>query len=169
MNVIHSPGGFVLQSGVHVNDGQWHLVEFRRSGRSVILNIDGRISDDGYLTGKSFQLNVADSDPKLYLGGGPRNVFRKSQSKLNLTGQIRELYFRNMKILDYVVPVVADKRFEIFGTVIDGSEIPETSGSGCDPFSDDEDVDCVEFTTAERPTGKSQKYACAFLIIKSMQ
>lgn len=145
-------GGFVLQSGVHVNDGQWHLVEFRRSGRSVILNIDGRISDDGYLTGKSFQLNVADSDPKLYLGGGPRNVFRKSQSKLNLTGQIRELYFRNMKILDYVVPVVADKRFEIFGTVIDGSEIPETSGSGCDPFSDDEDVDCVEFTTAERPT-----------------
>lgn len=59
-----------------------------------------------------------------------------------------------MKILDYVVFVVVDKWFEIFGIVIDGLEIFEISGLGCDLFSDDEDVDCVEFIIVERFIGK---------------
>ena len=111
---------------------------------------------DGKMKGKSFQLNVEDPDPKVYLAGGPKNVFLKSQSKMNLSGEVREFYFRKMKLLDYVVPEITDKRFEIVGSVIDGSTVAETSGSGCDPMEDDEDASCGDITTGTT-TGMSWK------------
>ena len=154
--VILKPGEDVLESGVHVNDGRWHLVEFSRRGKAVELKINERISAEANLRGTSFQLNVADPNPKVYLGGGPRNMLEKSQAKMNLTGEIRELYFGDMKLLDHVVSVITDKRFETIGTVIDGTEVPDTSGSGrCDPFDDDEDAECG--TPGEKTTGKSQR------------
>ena len=103
------------------------------------------------MSGKSYQLNVKGPGAKVYLGGGPRNVLTKSQSQINLTGQLREIYFRDMKLLDYAVPMITDKRFATVGTVIDGSTVVETSGSGCDPMDDDEDASCG-YTTTERPT-----------------
>ena len=143
----------VLQgTGVHVHDGRWHWVEFSRSGNAVTLKIDRNVLSDGKMSRKSFQLNVEGSDPKVYLVGGPRNVFTKSQSKMNFSGQLREFYFRDMKLLDYVVPTVTNKRFVTVGTVIDGSTITETSGSGCDPLDDDEDASCGGIST-DRPTG----------------
>lgn len=154
--VIPKPGDCVLESSVHVNDGRWHLVEFSRRGQAVELKINERISADASLGVKPFQLDVAGPNPRVYLGGGPVNILEKSQAKLNLTGEIRELYFGNMTLLDYVVPVITDKRFETFGTVIDGSEIPGTSGSGgCDPFDDDEDAECGIPT--ETTTGQLQR------------
>lgn len=140
--------------GVHLHDGQWHWVEFSRRGRAVTLKINGNVLADGKMTGKSFQLNVGGLEPKVYFAGGPRNVFKKSQSKMNFSGELREFYFRNMKVLDNVVPTVTDKRFVSVGTVIDGSILPETSGSGCDPLYDDEDAGCGGVTT-DRPTGMS--------------
>ena len=145
-----------MESSVHVNDGRWHLVEFSRSGQAVELKINERISAEASLGVKPFQHDVADPNPKVYLGGGPMNILEKSQAKLNLSGEIRELYFGNMELLDHVVPVITDKRFETFGTVIDGSEMPNTSGSGgCDQFDDDEDAECGIPT--ERITGQSQR------------
>ncbi|XP_015757758.1 PREDICTED: neurexin-3-like isoform X2 [Acropora digitifera] len=136
-------GDYVLESSVHVNDGRWHLVEFSRRGQAVELKINERISAEASLGVKPFQHDVADPNPKVYLGGGPMNILEKSQAKLNLSGEIRELYFGNMELLDHVVPVITDKRFETFGTVIDGSDMPNTSGSGgCDQFEDDEDAEC---------------------------
>lgn len=137
-----------------VDDGEWHWVEFNRRGRAVTLKIDGNILSDGEIHGKLFQLNADGSNPKLYVAGGPRDVFIKSVSKMNFTGELREFYFRNMKLLDHVVPTTTDKRFKTIGTVIDGSTIPETSGSGCDLMDDDEDSICRE-VTSERPKGMS--------------
>ena len=123
----------------------------------MTLKIDGIVLADGKMSGKKFQLNVEGPDPKVYLAGGPKNVFVKSQSKMNFSGEIREFNFRNMKLLDYVVPTITDKRFETVGSVIDGSTIAETSGSGCQPLDDDdEDASCGDITT-ETTTGMSCK------------
>ena len=62
---------------------------------------------------------------------------------MNFSGQLREFYYGDMELLDYVVPTIKSKQFAIVGTVIDGATIIETSGSGCDPFDDDEDSSCV--------------------------
>ena len=113
------------------------------------------------MPGPSYQLNVKE-EPKVYLAGGPRNVFRKSESKQNFSGYLQEFYFRNMKIFKSIVPTVTDRRFRKVGTVIDGSIILDGSGSGCFQMGDDEDENCDIAT--DTPTGMTQRGTYILLI-----
>ena len=146
------PGSKVLSAKEHVNDGQWHWVEVSRRRRNVTLKIDHRLRATVVMPGKSFQLNVEGPEPKVYLAGGPRNVFGKSESKQNFSGYLQEFYYRHMKVFDSIVPTITDRRFVKVGTVIDGSIISDGSASGCFPLGDDEDEDCRDPAT-DKPTG----------------
>ena len=140
--------------GVKVNDDKWHWVEFSRWRREVALKIDHRTRAGGEMPGKSSQLNVG-LEHKVYLAGGPRNVFRKSESKQNFSGYLQEFYFRHMKVFDSIVPSITDRRFVKVGTVIDGAIILDGSASGCFPAGDDEDEDCRS-TAAATPPGMTR-------------
>ena len=129
-------------NNVHLDDGSWHWIEFNKIGRAVTLKIDGKTLPYVKNPGKSFQLNSEDQRNKAYLGGGPTGAIKTSHTKMNFSGQLREFYYGDMELLDYVVPTIKSKQFEIVGRVIDGATI-ETSGSGCDPFDDDEDSSCA--------------------------
>lgn len=137
-----------------VNDDRWHWVEFSRQRRTVALKIDHRPQPGGEMPGKSSQLNVG-RESKVYLAGGPRNAFRKSESKQNFSGYLQEFYFRHMKVFDSIVPTITDRRFAKVGTVIDGSIILDGSASGCLPIGDDEDEDCKS-TAANTPSGMTR-------------
>lgn len=137
-----------------VNDDKWHWVEFSRRRRKVALKIDHRPQAGGEMPGKSIQLNVG-LEPKVYLAGGPRNAFRKSESKQNFSGYLQEFYFRRMKVFDSIVPTITDRRFVKVGSVIDGSIIHDGSASGCFPVGDDEDEDCRS-TATDGPTGMTR-------------
>ena len=139
--------------GARVNDDKWHWVEFSRRRRKVTLKIDHRQAG-GEIAGKSSQLNVG-LEPKVYLAGGPRNAFRKSESK-NFSGYLQEFYFRHMKVFDSIVPTITDRRFVKIGTVIDGTIILDGSASGCFPVGDDEDEDCRSTATAT-PSGMTRE------------
>ena len=130
-------------NNVHLDDGSWHWIEFNKIGRAVTLKIDGKTLPYVKNTGKSFQLNSEDQRNKAYLGGGPTGAIKTSHTKMNFSGQLREFYYGDMELLDYVVPTIKSKQFEIVGRVIDGATIIETSGSGCGPFDDDEDSSCA--------------------------
>ena len=130
-------------NNVHLDDGSWHWIEFNKIGRAVTLKIDGKTLPYVKNTGKSFQLNSEDQRNKAYLGGGPTGAIKTSHTKMNFSGQLREFYYGDMELLEYVVPTIKSKQFEIVGRVIDGATIIETSGSGCDPFDDDEDSSCA--------------------------
>ena len=139
-----SPDELVFNgSSVHLDDSGWHWIEFNKIGRAVTLKIDGKTLPYVKNPGKSFQLNSEDQRNKAYLGGGPTGAIKTSHTKMNFSGQLREFYYGDMELLDYVVPTIKSKQFAIVGTVIDGATIIETSGSGCDPFDDDEDSSCV--------------------------
>ena len=130
----------MLSGRHHVNDDIWHHVEFTRRFDTVTLMIDHHVNATGRVSVKPFKPNV------VYVAGGPRNVFRKSESKRNFSGYLQEFYFGKMKILDSIVPTITDRRFSKVGTVIDGSLISEGSGgSGC--LGDDEDDECRDTTT----------------------
>ena len=140
--------------GAKVNDDKWHWVEFSRQRRMVALKIDYRPQADGEMHGKSSQLNVG-PEHKVYLAGGPRNAFIKSESKQNFSGYLQEFYFRHMKVFDSIVPTITDRRFVKVGTVIDGTIILDGSASGCFPVGDDEDEDCWS-TTTNTPSGMTR-------------
>lgn len=140
--------------GVRVNDDKWHWVEFSRRRRKVALKIDHRPQAGGEMPGKSSQLNVG-LEPKVYLAGGPRNAFRKTESKQNFSGYLQEFYFRHMKVFDSIVPTITDRRFVKIGTVIDGTLILDGSASGCFPVGDDEDEEC-RTTAPDAPSGKTR-------------
>ena len=141
-------------NNVHLDDGSWHWIEFNKIGRAVTLKIDGKTLPYVKNPGKSFQLNSEDQRNKAYLGGGPTGAIKTSHTKMNFSGQLREFYYGDMELLEYVVPTIKSKQFEIVGRVIDGATIIETSGSGCDPFDDDEDSSCAPPDPSTHSTGK---------------
>ena len=141
-------------NNVNLDDGRWHWIEFNKIGRAVTLKVDGKTLSYDKITGKNFQLNSEDQRNKAYLGGGPTGAIKTSHTKKNFSGQLREFYYGDMEVLEYVVPTIKSKQFAIVGTVIDGTTIIETSGSGCDPFDDDEDSSCAPPDPSTHSTGR---------------
>ena len=139
---------------MRLDDNRWHWIEFNKIGRTVTLKVDGKTLPYVKIPGKSSQLNVEDPGNKAYLGGGPTGAIKTSHTKMNFSGQLREFYYRDMELLEYVVPTIRSKQFARIGTVIDGTTIIETSGSGCDPFDDDEDSTCAPPDPSAHPTGR---------------
>ena len=141
-------------NNVHLDDSKWHWIEFNKIGPAVTLKVDGKTLPYVKIPGKNFQLNSEDQRNKAYLGGGPTGAIRTSHTKMNFSGQLREFYYGDMELLDYVVPTIKSKQFAIVGTVIDGTTIIETSGSGCDPFDDEEDSSCAPPDPSTHSTGR---------------
>ena len=141
-------------NNVHLDDSRWHWIEFNKIGPAVTLKVDGKTFPNVKIPGKSFQLNVEDQRNKAYLGGGPTGAIKTSHTKMNFSGLLREFYYGDMELLDYVVPTTKSQQFEIVGTVINSATIIETSGSGCDPFDDDEDSSCAPPDPSTPSTGR---------------
>ena len=138
----------------NLDDNRWHWIEFNKIGPAVTLKVVGRTLPYVKIPAKSFQLNVEDQRNKVYLGGGPTGAIKTSHTKINFSGQLREFYYGDMELLDYVVPTIRSKQFAIVGTVIDGTTIIETSGSGCDPFDDEQDSSGATPDLSTHSTGR---------------
>lgn len=101
----------ISELGSKVNDGQYHIVRFTRSGQNSTLQIDNHNVLTKSPTGK--QLNIFNSHAKVQIGGH-KNVIRNSIEK-PFIGILAGLVFNGHRLLD--IAAEYDPRIQVEGDV----------------------------------------------------
>ncbi|KAK3742951.1 hypothetical protein QZH41_014194 [Actinostola sp. cb2023] len=147
-------GQFIMRSNVTLNVSEYHFVEIVRRQRRLTLDINlGWEVQTAIIPGGLFSLDLKGAERVAYFGGGPGkcpNGLSLSTSKRNFSGFLQQFKFERIRVLDKVMYSTSDKRFSVYGEVMDGRlrtnllpNLDQIGGSTpwCGELDDDEDMD----------------------------